>query len=442
MTKAAEMTIAERIYQLCQHLGIGKAHIAARDNDWLALVTTHPELFASLTLVLPDVPNPDTIHHFDSNLLIFTGAQADEYATQVREAVVSVPGVSLVSLDILAAWSDVVADNTEQMAMALLPFLARTNHPECVEIIGRNGESGEVAGISYFIEGSGPPLLLFPIGLVPSQWEPLMSQLTEQYCTITLGGAHLGVVAFLEQRSAAAGYLGMVRQLIDEANLLPGETVLEVGTGTGALVRWLAHHTQGNNPILGVDINPFLLREAKALARQDKLTQKIEFREGNGEALPFSDNSFDLVMSVTVMEEVDAKKMMTELVRVVKPGGRVAVIVRANDRPVFFNLPLPEELRAGIEDQQGWAPGVTELGCADSSLYWRFNKSGLTKIKRFPQLAVFDDMAMFDEIQSWRFPSLTQEQAQAWKIAREQGELEGTLFFSWPHHCAVGTKPI
>jgi len=442
MTTEAEITVAERIYQLYQHLNIKQAHIAARDNDWLELATTHPELFTSLTLVLPDVPNPDTIGHLDFNLLIFNGTQEDEYATQVREAVESMPGISLISLDIVATWSDVVADNTEQMATAMLPFLARTNRPECVEIIGRDGENGEVAGISYSIEGSGPPLLLLPIGLVPSQWEPLKPQLTGQYCTITLGGAHLGVVAFLEQRSTAAGYLGMVRNLIEEADLLPGETVLEVGTGTGTLVRWLANHTQGKNPILGVDINPFLLREAKVLASQDELTQKIEFREGNAEALPFPDNSFDVVMSVTVMEEVNAEKMMTELVRVTKPGGRVAVIVRAYDRPVFFNLPLAKELRARIEDQRGWAPGVAELGCADASLYWRFNKSGLTEIKRFPQLAAFDSIAMFEMIQSWRFPSLTQEEAQAWKFAREQGEAEGTLFFSWPHHCAVGTKPL
>jgi len=442
MTTEAELTVAERIYKLCQHLGVRKAHIAARGNDWLELVTTHPELFASLTLVLPDVPNPSTMDLFDSNLLIFTGTEVDEYAMQVRKAVESVPGTSLVSLDILAAFSDVVADNTEQMAMALLPFLARTNHPECVEIIGRDGESGEVAGISYFIEGSGPPLLLFPLGLAASQWEPLMSQLTERYCTITLGGAQFGIVALLEQRSTVAGYLRMVKQLIDEANLLPGETVLEVGTGTGALVRWLAHHTQGNNPILGVDINPFLLREAKTLAGQDELTQKIEFRKGNAETLSFADNSFDFVMSVTVMEEVDADKMMAELIRVTKPGGRVAVIVRAYDRPVYFNLPLPDELRARIEDQQGWAPGVSELGCADAGLYRRFSESGLTEVKRFPQFVTFDGMVWFEMIESWRLPSLTQEEVQAWKTAREQGESEGTLFISWPHHCAVGTKPI
>jgi len=442
MTMEAELTVAERIFLLCQHLKIKQMHIAAQDKDWSELATAHPELFASLTLVLPGIPNPDTIGHLDSNLLIFTGAQEDEYTTYVREVVESVPGTSLVSLDTLKAWSDVVADNTEQMAMAILPFLAKTNRPECVEIIGRDGESGEFAGITYSIEGSGPPLLLFPLGLAASQWEPLMPQLMEQYCTITLGGAHIGIVAFLEQRSSAAGYLRMVRNLIEDANLIPGESVLEVGTGSGTLARWLAHHTQGNNPILGVDINRFLLREARVLANHDELTQKIEFREGNAEALPFSDNSFDVVMSITVMEEVDADKMMAELIRVTKPGGRVAVIVRANDRPVFFNLSLPEELRAGIEDQRGWAPGVTELGCADSSLYRRFNESGLTEVKRFPQLAAFDGRVWFEIIESWRLPSLTQEESQAWKTAREQGASEGTLFISWPHHCAVGTKPI
>ena len=52
----------------------------------------------------------------------------------------------------------------------------------------REGE-GEIAGISYRIRGVGPPLVLLPMFLAPSQWEPLVPRLSERYCTITLGGA-------------------------------------------------------------------------------------------------------------------------------------------------------------------------------------------------------------------------------------------------------------
>ncbi len=82
-----------------------------------------------------------------------------------------------------------------------------------------------------------------------------------------------------------------------------------------------------------MDINPFLLREAMALVRQEGLEHIIDFREGNAEALPFPDNSFDVAMSSTVIQRVNADRMLPEMVRVTKPGGRVAVVGHAHDMP-------------------------------------------------------------------------------------------------------------
>jgi ubiquinone/menaquinone biosynthesis C-methylase UbiE len=232
----------------------------------------------------------------------------------------------------------------------------------------------------------------------------------------------------------------MVRNLIEEVQIRPGDSVLEVGCGTGTLNRWLARHTQGKNPITGVDISAYLLREANALAHKERLEGAIEFREGNAEALPFPDDSFDVTMSVTVMEEVDARQMLAEMVRVTKPGGRVAVIVRAFDRPLLINLPLQAELKTKVEDQSDWAPGIAESGCADASLYQRFQNAGLTKVKMFPQLAAFDSSALLEWLQEALLPILSQDEAKEWQSARAAAEAEGTFFFSYPHHCAAGTK--
>ena len=54
-------------------------------------------------------------------------------------------------------------------------------------------------------------------------------------------------------------------------------------------------------------------------------------------------------MSVTVVEEVDANQMLAEMARVTKPGGRVAVIARALDRPFLMNLSLPPDLKSKVE---------------------------------------------------------------------------------------------
>jgi SAM-dependent methyltransferase len=98
-----------------------------------------------------------------------------------------------------------------------------------------------------------------------------------------------------------------------------------------------------------VDINRYLLREATALAQQAGLADTIAFQEGHAYALPFPDQSVDVTLSVTVMEEVDADQMLGEMVRVTKPGGRVAAIVRAGDRPFLMNL----SLRAALHRSDG-----------------------------------------------------------------------------------------
>ena len=106
------------------------------------------------------------------------------------------------------------------------------------------------------------------------------------------------------------------------------------------LDRWLARYTSQANRIIGVDVNKYLLREAAALAMQEGLANIIAFQEGNAEALPFPDNHVDVALSFTVLEEGNADLMLAELVRVAKPGGRVAVMVRAIDIPLVVNVPL------------------------------------------------------------------------------------------------------
>jgi ubiquinone/menaquinone biosynthesis C-methylase UbiE len=341
-----------------------------------------------------------------------------------------------------AAWTDVAAERTEEIGSAMLEFLQYTRPPAGGSTMPPAETEGEVAGISYRIRGSGPPLVLLPLWLSPSQWEPLVPRLSEQYCTITLGGAELGMVAVLESRGLAAGYLAMVRHLMEETQLQPGETVLEVGCGTGVLDRWLAHHTRRATPITGVDINGYLLREAMALAQKEHLDGTIEFREGNAENLPFPDQHFDVTMSVTVMEEVDADQMLAEMVRVTKPGGRVATIVRACDRPFLMHLPLRAALHRKVEEPSGWAPAAGPRGCADASLYRRFHAVGLTQVRMFPQFATLDASAtvFMQFLQGLLLPTLSPEEVQEWQTARAQAEAEGTFFIAWPHHCAVGTK--
>jgi SAM-dependent methyltransferase len=89
----------------------------------------------------------------------------------------------------------------------------------------------------------------------------------------------------------------------------------------GARSPEIARQTAGANRIIDVDISPYLLREAEALAKQAGLADQISFEEGHAEAIPLADSRVDVALSFTVMEEGDADWMLSELVRVTRPGG-------------------------------------------------------------------------------------------------------------------------
>ncbi len=439
------LTVEERILQLLQHLGIDQAHFAGRTpGDWTGLATAHPEVCSSFTLIGPGNFDPQTVSRLVSRLLVFTGDK-EASAERVRRIVENLRDARHVTLRdyALVGWTDMVAERTDEIGSAMLQFLAQHTPGERAGTVSLGDERGEVAGISYRVRGAGPPLVLLPLFLAPSQWEPLVPMLSQHYCTITLGGVELGAVANLESRGRAAGYQRMVQALTDAAQLQPGETVLDVGCGSGVIDRWLVRHTGGQNRIIGVDVNRYLLQEATALARKEFPEGLVEFREGSAEALPFPDDTFDVTISMTVIEEVDAQQMLAEMLRVTKPGGRVAVIARAMDVPFLMNLRLQPELQAKV-NAPGMLGSVATRGCADASLYQRFPKAGLTEVKMFPQLAAFDgsDPYMLQFMQNGVLGKLTEEEARQWQSARAQAEAEGTFFMAWPHHCAVGTKPI
>jgi ubiquinone/menaquinone biosynthesis C-methylase UbiE len=444
MTTKVERPIEERILQVLRHLGLAQAHIAARvPGDWQDLAATHPESISSLTLVCPQGMEPGILGPLASRLLVISGDQGRP-AERARQVMMNLPEATLHILrDYVSPtpYTDLAVERTDEIRAAMTEFLARIDQRQRPRTVALSEGKGEIAGISYRVQGAGSPLVLLPLSVAPSQWEPLLPQLTKRHCTITLRGPVLGMVGSLEARGRSAGYLSVVAKLLEAAHLESGQVVLEVGCGTGVLDRWLARRTGGANRIVGVDINPFLLGEAMALARREALEQLIAFREGNAEALPFPDSSFDVTMSSTVIQRVDADRMLAEMVRATKPGGRVAVVGHAHDMPRWVNLPLRMELKAKVE-APGWADESGHpRGCDDASLYRRVHQAGLTHVRMFPQLATFDDRSRLQMLQATILPTLSPEEATEWRAAVAEAEAEETFFIATPFHCAVGIKP-
>jgi ubiquinone/menaquinone biosynthesis C-methylase UbiE len=276
--------------------------------------------------------------------------------------------------------------------------------------------------------------------MAPTQWDAALPALTEKFTVIRLGGRHLGQVTALEQRISLPTYRAMFRAIVDLMALQPGERVLDVGCGTGSLSRLLARWTGGANPITAVDISPYLLGEAEALAAEDGVGAAIAFTPGSAEALPFSDASFDAVFAVTVLEECDAERALAEIVRVTKSGGRVGIAVRAADMPPVWHMELPDDLRSRLSPPP---ESVGHKGVADKSLYRRMKQAGVKDLAAFPFLQALDR----PEGPIWRYLeehvlSLLDPQGRtAWIAARDDAAgPDGHLMMANPMHCAVGRK--
>jgi SAM-dependent methyltransferase len=199
-------------------------------------------------------------------------------------------------------------------------------------------------------------------------------------------------------------------------------------------VREIARRTEGANRIIDVDINPYLLREAASLAAQAGLADQITFQEGHAEAIPLSANSVDIALSFIVMEEGDADRMLAELVRVTKPGGRIAAIVRAIDMRSWANLPISAAIRAKANQPGMVSGGADAAGCADASLYWRLRAAGLTRLTCSSQFAALGaaEVSRITIMKQRILATLTREEAAEWQSAVAQAEGDGTFFIASP----------
>lgn len=442
MRTAAARPVEACLVELFNELGIEKAHVAAGRlglTDWYGLATEYPDRIASLTLINPPIIDTDGLRALGCRML----AVAGDAGPTAEGAVKLLAELRESTSHILRGfechpWSDIIADRGSEIGAAILGLLDRHR----LAAVPLPEKEGEAAGISYRVRGAGPPLVLMPLDLAPSQWEPLISSLAAHCSTITLGGPLLGAVGLLEARGRST-YLGLVRTMLDFAQIQPGQVILEVGGGSGVVLRELARRTAGANPIIDVDINPYLLREAASLAKQAGCAESITFQEGSAEAIPLPGDSVDIALSFTVMEEGDADRMLAELVRVTRPGGRVAVIVRSCDLPSWANLPISAALRAKVDRPGLIGAGVAAAGCADSSLYSRFHAAGLAELRCFPQLVAITpaEASRFAISQQQILAMLTADEAAEWRTAAARAEAEGTFFIATGHHCAVGTKP-
>jgi SAM-dependent methyltransferase len=116
--------------------------------------------------------------------------------------------------------------------------------------------------------------------------------------------------------------------------LRQGEDVLDIGCGAGMDSLIAAQMVAPDGSITGIDMTPQMVAKARAAVAEMGMAN-VEIVEGSAEHLPFADTSFDVVISNGVIDLIpDKDAVFSEIVRVLRPGGRIQLADVTIQRPV------------------------------------------------------------------------------------------------------------
>lgn len=159
------------------------------------------------------------------------------------------------------------------------------------------------------------------------------------------------------------------------ARLREGETVLDLGSG-GGFDCFLARKEVGDTGfVIGVDMTPEMIRLSRENAQKSEYTN-VEFRLGEIEHLPVSDESVDVIISNCVINlSLEKEQVFKEAYRVLKNGGRLSI------SDVVATAEMPENIKQDLSMMAGCISGAAYFGDIESML----KNAGFSHIKMYPK---------------------------------------------------------
>jgi ubiquinone/menaquinone biosynthesis C-methylase UbiE len=220
-----------------------------------------------------------------------------------------------------------------------------------------------------------------------------------------------------------------------------GDTVLEVGCGTGVVLRHLIPLVGRGGRIAGVDPSRTVLAVARRLCRGTG----ISLRSADGTKLPFTDDGFDVSLAVTVLLHVaDPVAVVREMARVTRPEGRVAV--QDQDFGTVAAAHPDRVLTDRILD--GVVARIYEEPYSGRRLPAILHEAGLERVRL--RTDVYQDTTLTPYTQNFlerraetavRFGIVDAPTAQRWLDGFTAMARNGTFTFTMNYYGAVGVKP-
>jgi SAM-dependent methyltransferase len=234
--------------------------------------------------------------------------------------------------------------------------------------------------------------------------------------------------------------------MADAAGLRPGQRVLDVACGTGALTRAVAARVGPNGATIGVDVNDGMLVVARRKA------PKIDWRLGRAEALGFETESFDAVVSqFGLMFFEDRRAALAEMMRVLKRGGRLAVAVWDSLERTPGYLAVTVLLQRLFGDRVAGALRAPFVLGDPSAVQALFAAAGIPDATvttrkgtaRFPSIKAW----MYTDVKGWTLADMIDDAQfarlleEAEKALRPFLAADGTVVFDASAHIVTATKP-
>jgi ubiquinone/menaquinone biosynthesis C-methylase UbiE len=253
------------------------------------------------------------------------------------------------------------------------------------------------------------------------------------------------LVTRLEARGKHPRFAEMLQEYLDAMAIDSARSVLDLGCGTGVAARAIARRPEFSGRVTGVDRSPHLVAAAARLAHEEGIGEKTQFRAGDSHSLALRDAEFDAVVAHTLFSHLDdPRAVLTEIVRVLKPGGKVGIfdgdyasLTFASDDPVAGKTTdemiingivtnprvmrqMPQLLReAGLQLVATFAYVVADVGRAD---FWDTLIKSLTRL--LPKSG-----------------TMTESRAAEWANAMFRRSDEETFFGACNYYGYVAAKP-